>query len=341
MKTRILIGFTATLVLTAAVLVAALLAPPADAAGKPGKPTNLAAIADDHETVSLSWTAPSSDPTPDQYRIFRRNMDEPNGSLTRIATSDTTSYTDNDVSADTDYRYRVAAVADGKTGRKSAKADVSTPEDSASTTNSADSAAVPNRPLSLELSEATAGSVVATWAAPRDGADPTGYKVSRTHVSEGTTVALATLDSSTFSYADSTVAEETWYSYYVAATNDAGEGPANGPDSIKTKNQTPGVPEEITSLSVSEETAGQVVVSWTAATDGPAATGFKVYRERLSAGGVQGVVHIGTAEGASATSYTDSSTEPGLSYQYHVRPKNDAGHAGAWRRALITTKTGS
>lgn len=307
------------------------------AGGKPGKPTGLSATADDHDTVSLTWSAPSSGATPTEYRIFRRNMDESGSSMSRIDTSTGTSYTDDGLDASTRYRYKVAAVADGKTGRKSAKADVTTPDNSESTS---DASALPHRPASLDLSEETAGQIVAVWTAPSDGPDPTGYTLYRTDIAENSTATVANLGADTLTYTDSSVAEETWYSYSVSATNDAGEGPANGPDSIKSKNQTPDVPEEITSLSVSEETAGQVVVSWTAATDGPAATGFKIYRNRLTQGGdyADGEVHIGTATGSSATSYTDSTVAANVSYEYHVRAENDAGHSGAWRRAMVTTK---
>lgn len=46
---------------------------------------------------------------------------------------------------------------------------------------------------------------------------------------------------------------------------------------------------------------------------------------------------VATVDGASTTSYTDTTTEAEVTYQYHVRAKNDAGHSGAWRWAMITT----
>lgn len=324
----------AAIVIALAVAVTAIFTAQAFAAGgKPGNPTGLSATADSHEAVTLSWDAPSSGAAPSEYRIFRRNMDDSDSRLARIATSTTTSYTDDGVDAGTEYRYRVSAVANGKQGKRSGSVDVTVPYDPE---------AVPQRPASLDLSEDTAGEIVAAWTAPATGPDPTGYKLYRTHVAENTTTLLTTTGSDTLTYTDDTVAEETWYSYSVTAVNDAGEGPANGPDAIKSKNQTPGVPEEVPSLDVSEESAGQVVVSWTAASDGPAATGFKIYRSRLTPGGDydQGEVLIGTA-GSDATSYTDSTVAAEVSYEYSVRARNDSGHSGAWRRAMITTRSQS
>ena len=269
--------------------------------------------------------------TPGKYNIFRRNLDDSRSRLSRIGTSTTTSYTDEGLSASTNYRYRVSAVANSKQGKRSSGVDVTTADAPGAT---------PQRPRSLDLSEDTAGEIVIEWTAPDSGPDPTNYKIYREDIAQSDSTVLATVNASTFTYTDENVAEETWYSYSVTAVNDAGEGPANGPDSIKSKNQTPGVPEEVASLDVSEDTAGQVVVSWTAATSGPTPTSFRIYRERLTRGGDygEGEVHIGTAA-AGSTSFTDSTVAQSASYEYSVRAANDAGHSGAWRRAMITTKS--
>ena len=93
--------------------------------------------------------------------------------------------------------------------------------------------------------------------------------------------------------------------------NSGGESSANGPRSIKSKNQTPGIPEEVTRIGLSEEAAGEVVVTWTPGEGGEAATGFKIFRKRLSPGGEHGTsdVEVGTAA-AGAASHTDGDSIP-------------------------------
>ena len=67
----------------------------------------------------------------------------------------------------------------------------------------------------------------------------------REEISVGNTdgmVLIGTTGADTTSYTDDSVEGETWYSYYVRATNNAGESGLEGPESILTGVQTEGVP---------------------------------------------------------------------------------------------------
>ncbi len=126
---------------------------------------------------------------------------------------------------------------------------------------------------------------------------------------------------------DHAVEAEQWYGYYVKAVNAAGESTASGTDLINTKPETVGVPEQPASLDAAEDVTGEVTLSWSAPGNGPAPTGYSVYREEISVGNTDGMVLIGTT-GADTTSYTDDSVEGETWYSYYVRATNDAGESG-------------
>ncbi len=67
---------------------------------------------------------------------------------------------------------------------------------------------------------------------------------------------------------------------------------------------------------------------------GPAPTGFRIYRMRLTA---HGDVHIGTG-GGDATTDTENTAHAEGMHEYSVRAVNDAGESGSHRREMFTTK---
>ena len=79
-----------------------------------------------------------------------------------------------------------------------------------------------------------------------------------------------------------------------------------------------------------------MVITWTAPTEGPAPTGYKIYRQRLASGGDQANTHIGTTE--NVASYTDDTVAAEVLYFYTARAVNDQGDSSASRPVSITTK---
>ena len=173
--------------------------------------------------------------------------------------------------------------------------------------------------------------MVISWTAPADGPDPEEYRVYRSNLIGSNLRQIATVPAESTTYTDDTVREERWYAYRVRAANSQAEGP----ESIQTRVQTPGVPNQPTETTASEDTAGEVVITWTAPTDGPDPTGYKVYRERITAGGERGKTQVGTT--GTETSFTDETVAPEVMYIYTVRAKNDAGHGSESNMAFITT----
>ena len=91
----------------------------------PAAPTGLTATNVTSNSVSLAWNA-SSGAT--QYQV-QRALGASGGSFTQIGTTATTSFTDNNVSPDTTYRYRVVASNSAGSSQPSSSITVTTDED--------------------------------------------------------------------------------------------------------------------------------------------------------------------------------------------------------------------
>ena len=92
----------------------------------PERPTDLTATAVDHDTMSLSWNHP--DPASvDHYQVLSRRVDSGTG-LTQVGTSTTTSFEHDGLEPESTYIYRVKPVnSGGEEGRRSARAEATTP----------------------------------------------------------------------------------------------------------------------------------------------------------------------------------------------------------------------
>lgn len=88
----------------------------------PAQVTGVDAQTVDEDTIKVTWTAVAG---ADSYNVYRVTdttpaTDCPTTGYTQVATVTTTEYTDDGLSPDTTYCYRVAAVADGDEGAQSA-----------------------------------------------------------------------------------------------------------------------------------------------------------------------------------------------------------------------------
>jgi len=104
--------------------------PPADTT-PPTVPANVTAVPQSTTSILVSWSASTDDSGISGYRVFR------NGGSTAIATVQTTSYTDTNLTANTAYHYTVAAVDNAATpnvSSSSSEASATTPQTPASGT---------------------------------------------------------------------------------------------------------------------------------------------------------------------------------------------------------------
>ena len=181
----------------------------------PAKPRGLEATAT-HDSVTLTWDDPGDDSITG-YVILRRIPEvDPEGHFDVLVANTATAaitYTDDTVSAETRYTYRIKAINGAGTSERSRWSHIDTP-----------AAPVPDKPTGLEATESD-GQVVLTWDDPGDDSI-TGYVILR-RVRENNTggdfsVLVADTASAAATYTDDTVAAETRYTYRIKAINEHG-----------------------------------------------------------------------------------------------------------------------
>ena len=182
----------------------------------PDKPTGLDATAT-HDSVTLTWDDPGDDSITG-YVILRRIPGvDPEGHFD-VLVADTgtaaTTYTDDTVSAETRYTYRIKAINGAGTSERSRWSHIDTP-----------AAPVPDKPTGLEATESD-GQVVLTWDDPGDDSI-TGYVILRRDSRERyrratSSVLVADTGTDATTYTDDTVSAETRYTYRIKAINGAG-----------------------------------------------------------------------------------------------------------------------
>ncbi len=165
----------------------------------PSAPTNLQASAASATSVNLSWTASTDNTGVAKYWVVRNNV--------TITSVTTTSYTDNSVSASTNYTYQIIA--------SDAAGNNSSPSNSASVTTPAPpDTQAPSVPTNLTGSAQSSSQINLGWTASSDNVAVTAYDVYRNN-SKVTSV-------STTSFGDTGLIPDTEYNYFVKARDAAG-----------------------------------------------------------------------------------------------------------------------
>ena len=181
----------------------------------PDKPTGLEATAT-HDSVTLTWDN-SGDDTITGYVILRRIPGvDPEGHFNELVANTgtaATTYTDDTVSAETRYTYRIKAINGAGTSERSRWSHIDTP-----------AAPVPAKPTGLEATESH-GQVVLTWDDPGDDTI-TGYVILRRVRVNNTggdfSVLVADTGTAVLTYTDDTVAASITYTYRIKAINEHG-----------------------------------------------------------------------------------------------------------------------
>lgn len=173
-----------------------------------------------------------------------------------------------------------------------------------------------------------------TWDSPDGNEDITGYRVYRSTVGDSADPVVSSLTGDARSFNDDTVAPETWYTYWVVAYNDVGDSPDSSRITLQSQVQTAGVPDAPTGLTVTEDTAGEVTISWRIPSGGPQATGHNIYRQHIG----HTEFELLAAAPAGTTSVSDDTVEAEQWYGYYVKAVNAAGESTASGTDLINTK---
>nr|WP_265863697.1 discoidin domain-containing protein [Streptomyces sp. SKN60] len=181
----------------------------------------------------------------------------------------------------------------------------------------------PTAPTGLAYTEPTTGQIRLTWNAATDDTAVTGYDV----YANG--ALLTTVAGDTTTYTDNRPAGQT-VSYTVRARDAAGNqsGDSNTVTRIGDAGDTQ-APTAPANLALTEPAAGQIRLTWTAATDNTGVTGYEIYANNTPRATV----------GGSTTTYTD--TQPTTAtVTYTVRAKDAAGNRSAPSNAVTRDGTG-
>ena len=127
-------------------------------------------------------------------------------------------------------------------------------------------------------------------------------------------------------YLDTSVAPNTQYTYRVVAT---GAGGSSGPSTTAAVWSFPVSPTNFVSIST---TSSSVTLNWTPGVNG--AAGYNI--ERISS--EDDVVGLGSA-GSGATTFTDTTADPGQTYSYTITASNPSGTADAVDSSPISVLT--
>ncbi|MGH2455594.1 MAG: S8 family serine peptidase [Candidatus Limnocylindria bacterium] len=282
--------------------------PPGDPT-PPGAPV-LNSATGGTSSVSLSWSAPSSDGGSPitGYQVWRGEAAGDEELLTAVGVQ--SSYVDSSVEAGITYWYQVAAVNAIDSGPRSNEL----------------SAALIEPPSAPTLLGAPAdGAAALSWTEPGDdgGSPVTGYRVYR-RVGAGTETLRATTSAGETFWVDFGLTNGTSYTYRVTALNAAGEGAySNAVTVVPTPDATaPDAPQALTAAKAKASFAVQL--SWSApASDGgsPIATYF-VYRRGP---GEAGFTFIGSTSDGTTTTFLDEAVARRTTYTYHVTAWNAYG----------------
>ncbi len=302
----------------------------------PAAPTGLTTTSVTPDSVTLTWDDPG-DASVTAYLVLRRDtINQEPGTFTTIEPntgSSATTYTDDTVTAETKYVYRVKAINPAGTSQHSNYVNVETP--------AAPTPSGPAQPTGLTATSVSHDSVTLGWDDPGD-TSITGYQVLRRSRDgdqhgdgEGAPEFVAVVEdtgSSATTYTDTSVTAHTRYVYRLKAINPDGMSDRSSFLNVRTS-EDPAVPAPPTGLHTSAVSHDSVTLTW----DNPqdvSITGYHVLRRSRDGhqhGDGQGdpqFAAIAEDTRSAATTYTDTSVTPHTRYVYRVKAINDSGTSG-------------
>ena len=233
------------------------------------------------------------------YQIFRGTS--PGGeSSTALASVTGTTYSDTTVTPGVAYFYTVKAVS---------------PLASSDASNEASATPLPLPPGPPTALTATPGiaQIALAWTAPTIAGNPalTGYQIFRGTTPGGeSSTALASVTGTT--YTDTTGTPGVAYCYTVKAVSPLASSVASNEATATPLPLPPGPPTALTAT----PGIAQIALAWTAPTiaGNPALTGYQIFR-----GTTPGGESSTALTSVTGTTYTDTTTTPGVAYYYTVK----------------------
>ena len=289
----------------------------------PTAPATASATAINSGRIDVSWAGSTDNVAVTGYLIERcQGSGCSNFAQVGTISGTGTSFTDSTVAPSTSYGYRVRATdAAGNLSGYSPTATATTPA-------AADTQA-PTAPATLNATGIDTARIDLSWTASTDNVAVTGYLIERCQGSgctNFTQIAAPAGTGTTFS--DTGLSTSTTYRYRVRATDAAGNFGGYSPIASAATAAAPDTqpPSAPTSLSASAAT-GRVDLTWSAASDNVAVTGYLI--ERCQGSGCSNFAQIAAPTGT-GTTYADTNVAANTSYTYRVRATDAAGNLGGY-----------
>ena len=178
----------------------------------------------------------------------------------------------------------------------------------------------PTAPATLAASGTTTSSTILTWSSSSDNVAVTGYNVYNGAALVTTVTGLT--------YTVTGLAGTTAYTFTVKAKDAAGNlSTASNAVAVTTLTPVPDTtaPSTPTALTASGTTSTSTNLSWTAATDNVAVTGYNIYK---------GAILLGTTTG---TTYAVSGLIASTAYSFYVQAKDAAGNVSTASNTIAVT----
>ena len=266
----------------------------------PGAPTGLTATAVSATQINLAWINSSTNAT--SITIQRSTAGGAYTSLTPTISGTATTYTDSNLSPDTQYSYQIFATNAGG----------SSPDSNQFTaTTWATPPAVPSGLTATLSSSSPSSEIDLTWT--DNNPNETGIKIERETGSGGFSV-VAVLCPNTTSYPDKNLTQSTQYTYRIGSFNSAGDSGYSAPAPPVTT-QAQGQPAAPSSLTAIAETGPSVLLQWH--NNAVSQTGIIVLEWHTNTGYTPLIQLTG-----SPTSYTVTGLAPNMQYCFEVEAVN-------------------
>jgi PQQ-dependent dehydrogenase (s-GDH family) len=260
----------------------------------PGAPSNLSAIIQSQSTLSLSWTAAIDNLAIAGYDVYMDGVKINTGAVTG------TNYLVTGLSVLSTHSFYIVAY--------DAAANYSLPGNTIEIT--IPDVEPPSVPSALSASSVTATSLTLNWSASTDNLSVAGYDIFQNNIK----ITSSPVSGTSFNITGLVTA--TTYSFYVRAADAAGNlsGNSNTVSVTTPDNQPPSTPSNLASSNL---TATSTTLSWTAATDNVAVSGYNVYQN-----GTKINTSLVTSVNYNVTGLTAQTT-----YNFFVRALDAAGNA--------------
>ena len=291
----------------------------------PSAPGVVSATAAGPGEIDLSWGAASDNVAVSGYQVFRC-QGAGCSNFVLVASPATTGYSNTGLSAGTSYSYQVRALdAAGNQGPFSAAV-------TASTSAPLDTQA-PSAPGVVSASVAGVSEIDLSWGAASDNVAVSGYQVFRCQ-GAGCSNFVLVASPATTGYSNTGLSAGTSYSYQVRALDAAGnQGPFSAAVTASTSapldTQAPSAPGVV---SASVAGVSEIDLSWGAASDNVAVSGYQVFR--CQGAGCSNFVLVASP---ATTGYSNTGLSAGTSYSYQVRALDAAGNQGPFSAAVTAS----